>query len=605
MLQTFTMNRSGGEPVTLGQGFAMLHAGARQTAVLICAPWGYEALCAHKSLRLLADRLAASGFATMRFDYPATGNHTQPAEAISDVEDWISAIQQAAQRLRKLSGASRVVLLGMGLGALLAQQAARGMESVAGIVLLAPPTSGKRYLREVSAWSKLIEQSIELNPSADLAKPISIAGFQLPSAVAATLGAHGSDHTPPARVPHLIVARTNNRGDADLAERLTATGVETTQLAFTGYEDLMSDPTAARTPESVWRSITSWVETTFPEWDLSATFEKTTPPVVEGDGFVETPLRFGPNRALFGVLCTPAIANPESRPVYILVNSGYDPHIGWARSAVEQARFLAAHGVASLRMDCADIGDSPALPGSPSTVLYSDAQQEDVISAVDMLAARGFQAIYAAGRCSGAFAALNAAIADARIKGTVLVNLQRLTWDPEENVDEAIRNAFRTVSSYGSRLLQRETFSKLLNGEINVARTGRSIMRRLIAKAALALAPYSMGWTRHSQLYARVRKNMETLSRRNVAVSFVFSSDDGGLDEMAAYFGNSHKRLASFPNASVTVIEGADHNMTARHPRNRVQQLMLELARFPMQENGRPGQVALQSLNIPELEKAS
>lgn len=605
MLHTFTMNRSGGEPVACGNGFAMLHAGARQTAVLICGPWGYEALCAYKSLRLLADRLSASGFATLRFDYSASGDSAQVADELTGIEDWISSVQVAAQSLLKHSGASRIVVLGMGLGALLAQHAASRIEELAGVVLLAPPSSGKRYLRELSAWSTIIDQSIGLKKSSADRNDVSIAGFQLPAAIVRTLPSLTSENAPETKVPHLVVGQQTSSSNEDLANHLTGLGVPTTKLEFTGYDELMSDPTAARTPETVWRGIVSWLETSFPEWDLSAASERPADLSVSGTGFVETPLRFGANRALFGVLCTPSTVKSTGTPAYILVNSGYDPHIGWARSSVEQARFLAANGIASLRFDCADIGDSPALPSSPFIVLYSQAQQDDVKAAVDVMVSHGFQSIFLAGRCAGAFAALDAAVADERVAGAVLINLQRLVWDPDEKVEEAIRNTYRAVSSYGARLLQRETLAKIFRGEIDVIRTGRSILRRMTARVALGLAPYSLGLTKHSRLHTQVRKKFETLSKRNVRLSFVFSSDDGGLDEMAAYFGRNRKRLAGFSNVSTTIIAGADHNMTGTQHRDAVQQHMLGFARFSSPSTGRSRDTLEKVISVSKLERAS
>ncbi|MBK7659827.1 MAG: hypothetical protein IPJ28_12035 [Betaproteobacteria bacterium] len=69
-------------PLRLGepprQLFAMLQpaggAAPRQHGVLLCNPFGQEAIRAHRLVRVLGDRLAAAGFAVMRFDYYGTGD---------------------------------------------------------------------------------------------------------------------------------------------------------------------------------------------------------------------------------------------------------------------------------------------------------------------------------------------------------------------------------------------------------------------------------------------------------------------------------------------------------------------------------------------------
>ena len=58
------------------QLFGLYHAPERNgdIAVLICAPFGQEAIRAHRLFRVLADRLARSGAAVLRFDYYGSGD---------------------------------------------------------------------------------------------------------------------------------------------------------------------------------------------------------------------------------------------------------------------------------------------------------------------------------------------------------------------------------------------------------------------------------------------------------------------------------------------------------------------------------------------------
>src|SRR5579862_9097664 len=42
--------------------------------LVICKPFGYEAICAHRSLKTFADAAAATGIPALRFDYTGTGN---------------------------------------------------------------------------------------------------------------------------------------------------------------------------------------------------------------------------------------------------------------------------------------------------------------------------------------------------------------------------------------------------------------------------------------------------------------------------------------------------------------------------------------------------
>lgn len=94
----------------------------RRTAVLICSSWGLEHMRAYRGLRGLAQRLAAAGFETLRFDYSGTGDsggHGLDAR----LEHWLADIRESAQELRDISGADEVAVIGVRFGALLTEAA--------------------------------------------------------------------------------------------------------------------------------------------------------------------------------------------------------------------------------------------------------------------------------------------------------------------------------------------------------------------------------------------------------------------------------------------------------------------------------------------------
>lgn len=94
----------------------------RQTAVLICHSWGLEYMRSYRGLRVLAQRFAAAGYETLRFDYSGTGD-SQGHGLDARLEHWLADIATAARELRDISGRQEVAVVGLRLGALLAQAA--------------------------------------------------------------------------------------------------------------------------------------------------------------------------------------------------------------------------------------------------------------------------------------------------------------------------------------------------------------------------------------------------------------------------------------------------------------------------------------------------
>src|SRR5215207_7942519 len=62
----------------------------RETGLVLCNPFGHEAICAYRSLRHFAHALAAQGIPSLRFDYDGTGNSAGSDRDPGRLNAWIS-----------------------------------------------------------------------------------------------------------------------------------------------------------------------------------------------------------------------------------------------------------------------------------------------------------------------------------------------------------------------------------------------------------------------------------------------------------------------------------------------------------------------------------
>lgn len=146
-------------PVRLGRDASAL-AGIYQpvaeprpeTAVLICNPFGQEAIRAQRSLRVASERLARQGVPSLRFDYFGTGD--SPGEDGSGhLTRWRQDILLADVHLRQLSGCRTTIWMGLRLGATLALQAAELIHDLPRprrIILWEPVLDGEQYLEHLA-----------------------------------------------------------------------------------------------------------------------------------------------------------------------------------------------------------------------------------------------------------------------------------------------------------------------------------------------------------------------------------------------------------------------------------------------------------------------
>ncbi|MEO1460004.1 MAG: alpha/beta hydrolase, partial [Pseudomonadota bacterium] len=120
-------------------------ARGRDRAALLCYPWGHEYIYAHRSMTRLAFSLAEAGIHVLRFDYYGTGDSAGEMTEAS-LAGWREDIATAIEELSDMSGAERVSLIGLRLGATLAARvAAEEPRAVEAVALWDPVVSGAEY----------------------------------------------------------------------------------------------------------------------------------------------------------------------------------------------------------------------------------------------------------------------------------------------------------------------------------------------------------------------------------------------------------------------------------------------------------------------------
>lgn len=548
------------QPVVFDGCLGYLHPAGGDVGVVVCGAWGYEALCAHRTMAEFAETLAQSGYPTLRFDYPGVGNSRGDLAGRS-LEEWISSVSAAAETLRRHSGARRIVLAGLGFGCLIALAAAKAGFDAAGFVLLSPPLSGRRYLRETSAFAAMVASP---NDGSDAIEQgaVSIAGFVLPPGFVAQARALDPTTFSPPSAAFAILAPMQDRDVQPLADALAAKGARVEQTIFDGYSELLAAPITTRPPAAAFQRIAAMLARACPTRSPTEAAPRQWPAATLVDGeIVEEALRFGDGGRLFGVICRPRAVR-EGAPAVVIVNVGRNAHIGWRRISVDTARALARKGVVALRFDLGGIGESVERDGQPGQLLYTDWPQLEVTEAIDLLRARNVGAVTLAGVCSGAYIALQGAIADGRVSGLVAINLYRMVWNPADSVEQALRFSNRAMTAAVTRMFTRERLSKIFAGEIDPRPGLRHLVKRATGRLGVIAMQYFGRIGPRGALYAECMRRFGILRERDVRTVLGYSAGDDGYGEIDAYFGKGGRRLSAFPNVRVAVIENCDHNLT-------------------------------------------
>jgi alpha/beta superfamily hydrolase len=563
-------------PIFFEGRFGWLHlpppgavAAAPPLGVVLCAAFAQEEICSHHGLMILADRLAARGMPTLRFDYTGTGDSADGETTLASLR---ADVARAVDCLRQESGAGAIALCGLRLGSAVAVAAAAGIDGIAGVAMLAPIVSGRAFLRETYAAAKMSSLAmLDAVPRPDTDQPLNTNGFLWSAALQRDI--HALDlATLPAPAPQVLLA--TGRPDRHLsafAARLREQGATVTEQPFVDYDRFMQDPTTHDVPRTTFAAVEAWLAAVpRAEAPAAAAAAIEVTPTLALDGCEEVPLRFGTEEAVFGMLCRP-VAGPAAPVAALLLHQGSSHHIGNGRAYVTLARRLARLGIASLRMDLTGMGDSPA--GGNARSPYFDAERMgEVLAGIDCLERAGHGKAVAFGLCSGAHTAYMAGLADRRVAGIIAINLPKFIWHYGDDLRSVVRDSKRTVRSYLRSMRNPAEWRRALSGNADLLGIARVLTKRGIARAAHAAAsllPPPPGSER-----AVVRDQLRTLADRGVETLFVFSDEDPGVGEMAKHFGRDARRLKSFLPARMVTMTRADHHFNGTDVRNRYHELV-------------------------------
>jgi pimeloyl-ACP methyl ester carboxylesterase len=543
---------------------------ARGVALVIVPPFGYEAICAHRSLRRIAEAAAHAGLLAIRFDLDGTGDSAGGDLDPDRLGAWTESVGDACDLARSL-GATSIVLAGVRLGATLAALAATRRNDVIGLVAIAAVPSGKALVREARALQMAV--GLEEPPPGTVATPADaheLIGFALAAETRTALSAVDLLAAPPPAPSLLVIDRDDLAPNEKWVTALRGKGAEVEHLRLPGYVEMMLDPHRAAVPEAI-------VAATIRFAVAHAALVATSSPAASGAAReqaagVSLSMRTDPapgvtedlvqlDDDLMGIASRSA--NPNGRAV-ILINAGSIHRVGPNRLYVELARRLAARGDLVLRVDLAGIGDSRPRGAQPDNVVYSTTAVDDVGGAVAWCKRQDAKTIAVVGLCSGAYHALKAAVSGQPIDTVVPINPLTFFWKPGMPLDFA---AFKDAARYQKSVTNVQSWKKLLRGDVDVRRVAKVAANR--ARSILEHRARDLARELRLPLTDDLASELAALGRRNTRVHFIFSASDPGRAMLLEQGGATVERLKKSGKLAIDVIDRTDHTFTARwaHPR--------------------------------------
>jgi alpha-beta hydrolase superfamily lysophospholipase len=559
--------------------------------LVICNSFGREELCAHRTLRHLAEGAATAGVPTLRFDYHGTGDSAGDLLDPQRTQAWIESVGHAIDALKRHAGVEQVCLLGFRLGTLLAAQAAQGRSDVAAFVALAPVVSGRAFVRELRVFGMKTAA-----PSGDVAPDpnalLESGGYAMSRETQDDLSRLTLQRLPAPPARRVLVVDRDDRPDAahPWVDQLRQAGVDVTAHRMTGYAEMMAPPHHSVVPPGLIDDVAAWLSQL---GRAVTTPHAAAPPLPEpkrsvvwpsdaanGHAVRESSCVVDPATGLNGILSLPADADADTPPqnAVILLPPGADRHLGPGRVYVGLARQLAARGLAVLRLDISGVGDSPARVGCRENVVYGPQAVPDIAAAVSHLRnTLGIRHCELVGHCSGAYNAFKAAVAEVPVESVVLINPLVFFWKPGMSLDNEMSE---TRVAYAAMNYRRNVFSLahwsgLLREPRKIGYAARVVLRRPLSILTHASRDLLR---RGGVVFADdLGRELVHLFQRDIAMRFVFATGDPGEALLRSLGGGAVRDLLRQGALTMSHVEGADHDFTHHRQREWLRDLLTKM----------------------------
>ena len=541
---------------TDGVAYAVVHqpAGDARGVVIVLPPVAYDYFHVARSLRYVADCLAAEGFVVIRVDLDGVGNAigAQP----DDASNWTRQIAELREVVCAAYSVSQVTWIGLGYGALLAAEAAIDEDP---LVAWAPVARGRRWVRELQALAKVGGA----DPTAD---GFDSGGMRFSDTFSRSIAGQSfaTLHSTGAG-PVLLIARDDRDDARGLVDGWREGGRAVELLEHADFVDMICEPHNTTLPVAVIGAIVDWIKRIPATASPAGAIDPASSVVMET--YRETSLLID---GLNAILTEPTEASAPSKSVLLLSNAGSVHSAGPNRLYVQLARRLAVLGVASVRFDLRNLGDSHVgAPTADENHPYPDSALDDVRSVVTWARDSSYQNVDVGGLCSGAFTAFS--YAEQGIQPTPdaiwLINPLTFEWRDGLSLDIPPEHAnIRQANHYQGAMKDRSRWLRLLRGDIEFGRLFRFAFSTTADKIrrVVRVATERIGLTAPPQLAQALHR----IARQNTRTLCFFADSDPGYDILKTAGAHHLEKLQAAGDLQVVVIDGGDHTFKNRSPRN-------------------------------------
>ena len=570
------MNQAGphlSQPVFIGQPGQKLFAqlfrpqGAPKLALVICPPYGYEAVLAHSRLRQLAFALADAGHAVLHLDYAGCGQSQGDNDHGNCVEPWLQSINEALDFLHLNFGSVRLGLVGLRLGVTLGAACAARRGDVDVLVAMESVVHARRHVRELRMMQSQPSEVMQGD-----AKLFEAAGFCMSLVTREAMEALDlckEDALPAARV--LMLSSKDAANDQAWMAHLRARHAQVEHLGM-AQDPIMPVSHWSVPPLDRFEPIQSWLQAQLKALgpapaaapgDVDKAPAAT--PIADLDEWVrEEALYLNTEQPMFGIISRPR-QNPSGgrKRAILLINDGINRGLGPCRIWVPLARRWSAQGMVVLRLDLCGLGDSPARAGQPLDLAYSPHAVDDVTMAAKWLKeVEGADEVWGVGLCSGGHHLFHAGLHRAPMDALVMINVGSFYWESDMSTSAGFVEEWvaSEMQRHRKNIFSVKQWRRIISGDITWERMGNVL--RHFGRAFERKARHVLADRLHIRLRAPLERQLMAIAKGGAMQYYIFAAGERVLASLRHECAPTLVTLQASGHLSLTIIPHGDHSFT-------------------------------------------
>lgn len=531
----------------------------KNTAVIILGPIGPEYMPCHRSIRLLANKIAQEGFNCIRYDPIGMGNSSGHLDDSLIWSKWIKSPHHIANYLKEKFNVDSVILIGVRSGCLVLAQTKINI-NIDALVFWHPQTSGSKYLRGI----QLLDSVLYQNTSSSNNTTLEGGGYPFTKELQCSIKKININSIEVQNTPNaLIINNTTIDNKSNLSEILLAANAKVEAVSLDGLDDMVKQVTLSKIPHSNIKHITNWLAK-INSSERNNSIENIIPDNnYISSNFIESTITIETDKAIFGILTKPN--NKSNNKIVIFPNTGAAHHAGPNRIHVDASRILAEKGISTLRFDLSNLGESTDSYDIDPPEEFPATAAIDINTVINYAHTKlGFKKIILCGISAGAHNVFHAALeaSSNEIKTLILINPDTFYWSPNHSAH--LENTTKTEVDqvyYQKQIFNLNKWLKLLSSPKKLLNTSLFLIRLVYKKMKKILVKLLRFI--NIRILSILEKDISKLGERGINIVLIYSKGDPGYNILMSQASYTLNQLKKDKRFSSIRINNGDHTFSS------------------------------------------